>query len=150
MSGYSSTCFKRPSIQVTWTSLLTGGCLLLNESSAESSCMSFLHYFHAAISNHLSEKPKISSFIWSLNTGLTVTYMHLGYIKIHHCYQRWLSGTIGKICRQTSLHPLHRNTSTIEYVKNSKDDAHILFVCVWWGFMGLLHISGHSKPGHLS
>ena len=32
----------------------TGGCLLLNESSAESSCMSFLHYFHSAISNHLS------------------------------------------------------------------------------------------------
>ena len=41
---------------------------MLNESSAESSCMSFLHYFHAGISNHLSEKPKI----WSLNTGLTV------------------------------------------------------------------------------
>ena len=33
--------------------------ILLNESSAESSCISFLHYFHAAISNHLSEKPKI-------------------------------------------------------------------------------------------
>ena len=30
-----------------------GGCLLLHESSAESSCMSFLHYFHSAISNHL-------------------------------------------------------------------------------------------------
>ena len=33
--------------------------LMLNESSAESSCMSFLHYFQAAISNHLSEKSKI-------------------------------------------------------------------------------------------
>ena len=32
----------------------TGGCLLLHERSAESSCMSFLHYFHSAISNHLS------------------------------------------------------------------------------------------------
>ena len=32
----------------------TGGCLLLHECSAESSCMSFLHYFHSAISNHLS------------------------------------------------------------------------------------------------
>ena len=32
----------------------TDGCLLLYESSAESSCMSFLHYFHSAISNHLS------------------------------------------------------------------------------------------------
>ena len=32
----------------------TGSCLLLHESSAESSCMSFLHYFHSAISNHLS------------------------------------------------------------------------------------------------
>ena len=31
----------------------TGGYLLLHESSAESSCMSFLHYFHSAISNHL-------------------------------------------------------------------------------------------------
>ena len=27
----------------------TGGCLLLHGSSAESSCMSFLHYFHSAI-----------------------------------------------------------------------------------------------------
>ena len=35
---YSETCFKRPSIQMTWKSLLTGGCLLLHESSAESSC----------------------------------------------------------------------------------------------------------------
>ena len=32
----------------------TGCCLLLHESSAESSCMSFLHYFHSAIINHLS------------------------------------------------------------------------------------------------
>ena len=32
----------------------TGGFLLLHESSAESSCLSFLHYFHSAISNHLS------------------------------------------------------------------------------------------------
>ena len=31
-----------------------------------------MHYFHAAISNHLSEKQnKMSCFIWSLNTGLT-------------------------------------------------------------------------------
>ena len=35
---------------MTWKLLLTGGCLLLNECR--------LHYFHAAISNHLSEKPK--------------------------------------------------------------------------------------------
>ena len=32
---------------------------MLNERIAESSCMSFLPYFHAAISNHLSKKPKI-------------------------------------------------------------------------------------------
>ena len=32
----------------------TGGCLLLHESSAESSCISFLYYFQSAISNHLS------------------------------------------------------------------------------------------------
>ena len=38
---------------IFWT-LQTGGCLLLHESSADSSCMSFLHYFHSAISNHLS------------------------------------------------------------------------------------------------
>ena len=56
------SCFKQPSIQVTWNPLLTVGCLLLNESSAESSCMSFLHYFHAAISSHLSEKPKYVLF----------------------------------------------------------------------------------------
>ena len=42
----------------------TGGCLLLYESSAESSCMSFLHYFHKAISNHLSEKPEICIFLY--------------------------------------------------------------------------------------
>ena len=36
--AYSQTCFKRPSIvQVTNKSPLTGGCLLLNEISAESS-----------------------------------------------------------------------------------------------------------------
>ena len=32
----------------------TGGCLLQHERSAESTCMSFLHFFHSAISNHLS------------------------------------------------------------------------------------------------
>ena len=32
----------------------TGGCLLLHKSSAECSCRSFLHYFHSAISDHLS------------------------------------------------------------------------------------------------
>ena len=47
---------------MTWKSLLAGGCLLLNESSV----------VHAAISNHLSEKPVMCCFIWSLNTGLTV------------------------------------------------------------------------------
>ena len=53
--------------QETWKSLLTGGWLLLNESSTEK-LMTFLYYFHAAISNHLSEKPKICP----LNTVLTV------------------------------------------------------------------------------
>ena len=32
----------------------TDGCLLLHESSADSFQMSFLHFFHSAISNHLS------------------------------------------------------------------------------------------------
>ena len=36
----------------------TGGCLLLHESSAES--MSFLHYFHSAISNRLSKAISMS------------------------------------------------------------------------------------------
>ena len=47
----------------------TGGCLLLNESSAESS---FLHYFLSAISNHRS----IAIFMspeW-LKNGLTVVF----------------------------------------------------------------------------
>ena len=48
---------------MTWKSLLTGGGLLLNESSAESSCMSFLHYFHTAVSNNLFEKPDIYPFL---------------------------------------------------------------------------------------
>ena len=66
---FQSNCLKRPSIRMTWKSLLTGGCLLLNESSAES--MSFLHFFHATISNHLSASQNMYCFIWSLNTGLT-------------------------------------------------------------------------------
>ena len=37
--------------QYIFLAFQTGGCLLLNERSAES--MSFLHYFHSAISNHL-------------------------------------------------------------------------------------------------
>ena len=37
-----------------------GGCLLLHESSAESSCMSFLHYSNSAISNHLSKAISMS------------------------------------------------------------------------------------------
>ena len=55
---------------------------MLNESSAESlelstlkvvqKDQSFLHYFHVAIGNYLSEKPNICRFIWLLNTGLTV------------------------------------------------------------------------------
>ena len=40
--------------QDIFLALQTGDCLLLHESSAESSCMSFLHYFHSAMSNHLS------------------------------------------------------------------------------------------------
>ena len=41
--------------QDIFLALQTGGCLLLHESSAESSCRrSFLQYFHSAISNHLS------------------------------------------------------------------------------------------------
>ena len=32
----------------------TGGCLLVHESNAESSCRSSLCYFQSAISNHLS------------------------------------------------------------------------------------------------
>ena len=53
---------------------------MLNESSAEST--SFLHYFHAAISNHLSEKPKMSRCLWSLNTGLTVFDDNKGIILV--------------------------------------------------------------------
>ena len=45
--------------QYIFLAFQTGGCLLLYESSVESTCMSFLHYFYTAISNHLSEKPKI-------------------------------------------------------------------------------------------
>ena len=51
---YSKTCVKRPDKNKTSLAFQTGGCLLLHESSAESSCTSFLHYFHSAISNHPS------------------------------------------------------------------------------------------------
>ena len=40
--------------QDTCLAFQTGCYLLLHESNAESSCRSFLHYFHSAISNHLS------------------------------------------------------------------------------------------------
>ena len=49
----------------------TGGCLLLHESSRES----FLHYFHSAISNHLSEKPELYLVLYG-HRG------HLGYISM--------------------------------------------------------------------
>ena len=49
---------------MTWKLLLTGGCLLLQESSAESFSMSLLLYFLAAISNHLSEKPEICLVVY--------------------------------------------------------------------------------------
>ena len=61
---YSQTSVKQ---DIFWA-IQTGGCLLLHESSAESSCMSFLHYFHSAISNHLSIAISMSPE-W---TGLTV------------------------------------------------------------------------------
>ena len=82
---------------MAWKSLKTGSCLLMNESSAESSCRSFLHYFRAAINNHLYEKPKICCLIWSLNTGLTVSMqqtidaqanLHLGCL--HMAYSRMI------------------------------------------------------------
>ena len=50
-----------------------GGCLLLNESSAESFCRSFLHYSHSAIRNHLSTKISMSPE-WILN-----------HFKMMHC-----------------------------------------------------------------
>ena len=40
--------------QDIFLALQTGGCLLLHESSAESLYISFLHFLHSAISNHLS------------------------------------------------------------------------------------------------
>ena len=49
----------------------TGGCLLLYESSAESSC-SFLRYFHSAISNHLTEKRKICLVVYGRLTQVSV------------------------------------------------------------------------------
>ena len=51
---YSQTCVKRPYKIRRILAFEAGGCLLLHDSGAESSCMSFLHYCHAAISNHLS------------------------------------------------------------------------------------------------
>ena len=42
----------------TYLAVQTGGCLLLHKSSEES--MNFLHYFHTAISNHLSNAISMS------------------------------------------------------------------------------------------
>ena len=56
---YSQTCVKLPYIKHDiFLAIQTGGCLLLHDSSAESSC--FLHYFHSAISNHLSIASSLS------------------------------------------------------------------------------------------
>ena len=55
-------------MKVVQKALVAGGYFLLNESSAESSCMSFLHYFHLAISKHLSVKPKICLVIYGCLT----------------------------------------------------------------------------------
>ena len=64
----------------------TGGCLLLHESSAESTCMSFLHYFHSAISSHQSLKQFPCHLNgWSLITGLTVCKTYNGSTAILSC-----------------------------------------------------------------
>ena len=66
--------------------------ILLNESSAESSsCRSFLQYFHAAISNHMSEKPEISLILLCRLThvhmslaGILMFFLFLSHP--HHCF----------------------------------------------------------------
>ena len=57
--------------QYIFLAFQAGGCLLLHESSAESSCMSFSHYFHSAISNHLPIAISLSPE-WLLKTDLNV------------------------------------------------------------------------------
>ena len=51
---HSNLCLSNHIKQDICLAFQTGGCLLLHESSAESSCRSFLRNFHSAISNHLS------------------------------------------------------------------------------------------------
>ena len=58
--AYIQTCVKRPYKTIYISCCQTGGCLLLYESSAESSCISFLHYFHSAISSHLATANSMS------------------------------------------------------------------------------------------
>ena len=102
---------------MTWKSLLTGDCLLLNESSTESSCMSFLHYFHAAISNHLSEKPNMFCCIWSLNMGLTV----LSNKKHVKAYQKLLREGSVVILMITTFIPLDNYLPIQNYKKKTPD-----------------------------
>ena len=54
--GHSAT---QTEIKIMWKSLLTSSCILLNERS-------FLHYFHSAISNRLSVRPKCVVLFMSL------------------------------------------------------------------------------------
>ena len=62
-----------PIKQDKFLAVQTGGCLLLHESRAESSCMSFLHYFHSAIKATACQY-KFPCHLngWLLKTGLTV------------------------------------------------------------------------------
>ena len=53
-SKFYSNMFNDHIKQDIFLAFQTSGYLLLHESSAESSPMNFLQYFHSAISNHLS------------------------------------------------------------------------------------------------
>ena len=79
---YSQTCVKRPYKIDIVLAFQTGGCLLLYESSAESSCMSFLHYFHAVISNNLSEKPTICLVVYGRLTQVLLHTMCMYHTNI--------------------------------------------------------------------
>ena len=59
-SGEHNNSYSNHIKQDIFLAFQTDDCLLLHESSAESSYKGFLHYFHSAISNHLNSDVNVT------------------------------------------------------------------------------------------
>ena len=104
--------------------------------------MSFLHYFHAAISNHLSEKPK---YVRLINTGLTVYF--LSSAKTSHIYFAYYSCHVDIHLKVKTL-PSHKigkcrdNFSSITLVRLDMLNAILYNFTLRWGGYFVVGLGG--------